>query len=450
MNAAGEVLVRARPRRRRRSGTRGSRRSGSRRSRSAFCMPMPIRRTKPRPARCCARAFPGPVRDAEPRDPARIPRIRAHLDDRAQRLRRSARAAAISRRFEGFAREASFAGKIAIMRSNGGTMSIAQARREPVAMMESGPVAGMIGAGRLAGLLGIERAIGFDMGGTTAKCALITGGIAPIEEGYVIGDAVHRPADAVAGGRHRRGRRRRRLASPGATRRRPACRAGERGRRSGPRLLRPRRRGAGRDRRRSPARPPQRRALSRRRHDARSRAGAKRAIGRIGPTARPRHRRRGARHRHASRTAPCRWRCARCRSKGHRPARHRADRLRRRRPAARRRHRARDFDPARGHSQAARQFLRARHADGAMAAGFRPHAGRRARRASTRARPRAPSPSCAPPARRRSRATTSRDQSRARASTSPPTCAIAARSTRSPSPVAGADDLTGDTDATAR
>jgi N-methylhydantoinase A len=91
-------------------------------------------------------------------------------------------------RFESFAKDARFAGGIAIMRSNGGTMSISQARREPVAMMESGPVAGMIGAGRLAGLLGIERAIGFDMGGTTAKCTLITGGVAPIEEGYVIGD----------------------------------------------------------------------------------------------------------------------------------------------------------------------------------------------------------------------------------------------------------------------
>jgi N-methylhydantoinase A len=91
-------------------------------------------------------------------------------------------------RLERFAQEARFAGKIAIMRSNGGTMSLGQARREPVAMMESGPVAGMIGAGRLASLLGIERAIGFDMGGTTAKCTLITSGVAPIEEGYVIGD----------------------------------------------------------------------------------------------------------------------------------------------------------------------------------------------------------------------------------------------------------------------
>jgi N-methylhydantoinase A len=91
-------------------------------------------------------------------------------------------------RFESFARKQSFSGKIAIMRSNGGTMSIAQARRDPVAMMESGPVAGMIGAGHLARLLGIAQAIGFDMGGTTAKTTLITNGIAPIAEGYVIGD----------------------------------------------------------------------------------------------------------------------------------------------------------------------------------------------------------------------------------------------------------------------
>ena len=92
-------------------------------------------------------------------------------------------------RFEDFARAADFSGQIAIMRSNGGTMSIGEARRQPVAMMESGPVAGMIGAAHLARLFGIKQAIGFDMGGTTAKTALITGGVLPIEEGYVIGDA---------------------------------------------------------------------------------------------------------------------------------------------------------------------------------------------------------------------------------------------------------------------
>ncbi|HEY2533770.1 MAG TPA: hydantoinase/oxoprolinase family protein [Xanthobacteraceae bacterium] len=91
-------------------------------------------------------------------------------------------------RLEDYAHREKFAGGIAIMRSNGGTMSVGEARRAPVAMMESGPVAGMIGAGRIARLLGIERAIGFDMGGTTAKTSLITDGVPPIEEGYVIGD----------------------------------------------------------------------------------------------------------------------------------------------------------------------------------------------------------------------------------------------------------------------
>jgi N-methylhydantoinase A len=80
-----------------------------------------------------------------------------------------------------------FGGKISIMRSNGGVMSLRLAQEQPVAMMESGPVAGVIGAGRLASLMGIERAIAFDMGGTTAKASLITGGRPAIEDGYTIG-----------------------------------------------------------------------------------------------------------------------------------------------------------------------------------------------------------------------------------------------------------------------
>jgi len=99
------------------------------------------------------------------------------------------RVAKYLKRFEDFARVAKFSGQIAIMRSNGGTMSIGEARRQPVAMMESGPVAGMIGAAHLARLIGITQAIGFDMGGTTAKTALINDGVLPTEEGYVIGDA---------------------------------------------------------------------------------------------------------------------------------------------------------------------------------------------------------------------------------------------------------------------
>jgi N-methylhydantoinase A len=90
-------------------------------------------------------------------------------------------------RLDSHLRSERFGGKINIMRSNGGVMSLALAQEQPVAMMESGPVAGMIGAGRLAQLLGIARAIGFDMGGTTAKASLITNGMPAIAEGYVIG-----------------------------------------------------------------------------------------------------------------------------------------------------------------------------------------------------------------------------------------------------------------------
>ncbi len=89
---------------------------------------------------------------------------------------------------ETYMRAGKFAGGLRMMRSNGGVMSMAQARVQPVSMMESGPVAGMIGAGKLALHLGIARCIGFDMGGTTAKCSLILNGAPAVEEGYVIGD----------------------------------------------------------------------------------------------------------------------------------------------------------------------------------------------------------------------------------------------------------------------
>ena len=91
-------------------------------------------------------------------------------------------------RLDGYLRDASFGGKVHIMRSNGGVMSLRLAQQQPVSMMESGPVAGMIGAGRLAKIMGLERCVGFDMGGTTAKSSLLTNGAPVIETGYVIGE----------------------------------------------------------------------------------------------------------------------------------------------------------------------------------------------------------------------------------------------------------------------
>jgi N-methylhydantoinase A len=80
-----------------------------------------------------------------------------------------------------------FVGNLQIMRSNGGTMSVGQARVQPVAMMESGPVAGVIGSASLSRILGIEQCVAFDMGGTTAKASLISKGEPVVRDGYFIG-----------------------------------------------------------------------------------------------------------------------------------------------------------------------------------------------------------------------------------------------------------------------
>lgn len=83
--------------------------------------------------------------------------------------------------------ERGFTGRLLVMQSNGGIMSVDTARRGPVRMMESGPVAGVIGAAALAGGLGMPRLIPFDMGGTTAKTSLVKDGQVDISDGYFIG-----------------------------------------------------------------------------------------------------------------------------------------------------------------------------------------------------------------------------------------------------------------------
>lgn len=59
------------------------------------------------------------------------------------------------------------------MASNGGVMSFASARQGPVHMVESGPVAGAIGARALGNHLNRPNLITLDVGGTTAKTTLI-------------------------------------------------------------------------------------------------------------------------------------------------------------------------------------------------------------------------------------------------------------------------------------
>ena len=69
--------------------------------------------------------------------------------------------------------ELGFAGRITMMASNGGMVTPETARRFPVRMMESGPAAGALMSARHGKALGIPDILSFDMGGTTAKGALV-------------------------------------------------------------------------------------------------------------------------------------------------------------------------------------------------------------------------------------------------------------------------------------
>ncbi len=65
---------------------------------------------------------------------------------------------------------------ILVTTSNGGAVGIETAAERPVFFIGSGPAAGVVGAARLARAIDTPNAIAFDMGGTTAKAALIEDG----------------------------------------------------------------------------------------------------------------------------------------------------------------------------------------------------------------------------------------------------------------------------------
>jgi N-methylhydantoinase A len=61
------------------------------------------------------------------------------------------------------------------------------ATERPVAMMESGPVGGIIASARVGQALGFDNVISFDMGGTTAKASLVRDGEPTLAPGYYVG-----------------------------------------------------------------------------------------------------------------------------------------------------------------------------------------------------------------------------------------------------------------------
>jgi N-methylhydantoinase A len=83
-----------------------------------------------------------------------------------------------------------FSGTLYMMGSNGGLLSVERTCRQPVGLVESGPIGGCIGAGAYAEALGLKNVIAFDMGGTTAKCALVEDGRFSVDSIYYAGGYV--------------------------------------------------------------------------------------------------------------------------------------------------------------------------------------------------------------------------------------------------------------------
>src|SRR5256885_9385584 len=84
-------------------------------------------------------------------------------------------------------RKEGFHGSFLIVQSTGGLYESEQAQTQCVRMLESGPAAGVIGTQALCHTLGIQNAIAFDMGGTTAKAGVIYKGEALTTGAALIG-----------------------------------------------------------------------------------------------------------------------------------------------------------------------------------------------------------------------------------------------------------------------
>ncbi len=78
-----------------------------------------------------------------------------------------------------------------VMKSSGGLFDSDSASAHPEELVESGPAAGVIGAASVARELAIPDIISFDMGGTTAKASLISGGVPAMNFEYEVGGAAH-------------------------------------------------------------------------------------------------------------------------------------------------------------------------------------------------------------------------------------------------------------------
>ncbi len=82
------------------------------------------------------------------------------------------------------------AAPLLLMQSSGGLTTAEAAARLPIHIVESGPAGGAIGAQALAAAVGLGNIVSFDMGGTTAKAALIENGEISRSQEYQVGGGI--------------------------------------------------------------------------------------------------------------------------------------------------------------------------------------------------------------------------------------------------------------------
>ena len=75
-------------------------------------------------------------------------------------------------------------GRLFVMQSSGGIATAEAMQRYPVRMIESGPAAGTLMAATYGALAGQRDLIAFDMGGTTAKLALVEAGVPLVSSSF--------------------------------------------------------------------------------------------------------------------------------------------------------------------------------------------------------------------------------------------------------------------------
>lgn len=89
-------------------------------------------------------------------------------------------------RLEAGLKDKGYDGGLYVMQSNCGVDAIDSIKQTPITMVESGPASGFWGAAELGRLIGEPDVLALDIGGTTAKCSLITGGHVTIKTDYWI------------------------------------------------------------------------------------------------------------------------------------------------------------------------------------------------------------------------------------------------------------------------